>query len=674
MTTLTQSAPAPVVAARRVMTGPNCYVSLPPSPVRKTALGAIAQRLADQTQLTTISVAITSGLVNAITEAKSPSITFQDMPPGMTGTLAQLQNAYGTFQDQFATFQGQASAWVSTPGGGIGGSILSQLVSVPQNLQLINSSVSVYFNTLLTNAPSSQAYQTAMKNLKTELNLATTSVQALFNSMQTLSSNLQTGAANLVTATSSGILYQLTAAYQTDINSLTAAINSANSTISSDNSKIIGEGFGAAVSVGVGLVGLLNIWNPFGWIMMGAGAVGAYEAISEIEMLKAQVSNLKNQIQTDTNFKTQDQQAAATLAAFVTQVQAFQLMNAGAQAELTALENLFNTLEQDVTTALTDLGSTDITDAQTEWNDAMSGAAFLSGLTAYIWPSPTLLSSPSSYAAIGNDIYAIGTSGEMYHLPSGASSWTDMGITALSCVGEGTLLAAIDGAPVDGTSISGGGTSTYFVKSYNFTSQSWSVISTFPASDIAVGNGNLYAVNQTVTDRQVYQYSGSGSTWNALPALPNSDCPSQIVVANGTLYALGNNTMQVYAYNGSSWSALNTTSYSAINANGNYLALVDINMNQFYYQPGTSASPVQSGWNTLTVAQLPNGMQLNINTTQQLWLANTQVSPITYTQLASNATAVFVSDTGVCYYGDNNGNLWSVTTGGTATQLPSFNS
>src|SRR4029077_2945685 len=107
------------------------------------------------------------------------------------------------------------------------------------------------------------------------------------------------------------ILGQLLTAYAADIATLETAIASAIGVISSDNTKIIEEGFGAAASATVAMVGLANFWNPVGWVMMAGGAVGAYYAIEEIETLKAQIALLNQQINTDTNWTVTDQAGAS---------------------------------------------------------------------------------------------------------------------------------------------------------------------------------------------------------------------------------------------------------------------------------------------------------------------------------------------------------------------------
>lgn len=673
-----QPSPAQGQSGRRVMVGPGVYTTLSAKTQPVTRLGQVARALVDQTTITTVSIAATSGYVYALTESSCPIVQFQDVPPGMPpSSLSALQSAYSTFMSQYAILQGQASTWIVTQPGTGSFSIFSQLTSVPQTMSDLNDIVTSNFTTLSALTPGTPGYQSLLAKQEAIINGQTGAVNGLITAMQTLGTNLENGCTALVASTQSGVLSQMVAAYATDIQSLTSAINSANQQISADNSKIAGEGVGAAVSLAVGVVGLLNFWNPIGWVMMAGGAVGAYYSITEIEVLKAQIAELKGQINTDTNYQQEDQKAASVMSAFCTQLQGFTTMNQATQAELTALENLYGTIATDITLAIADLNANDLASAQAEWNTIIAESQFLAQLTAYIWPTPAMLSAPSMFAAISGDIYSIATSGELYHYSGSSNAWTDMGVTALSVSGAGSVLIAIDGAPIAGGQIGGSNSSTLFVKSYSMPAQSWTTISSFPAANIATDGRSIYAVNQTVNDRQVYQYSGSGTTWTALAQLPGPDAAVQLAIAGGVVFALANNSQFVYQYNtsASSWSQVGTLTCASISGGGNFLAIIDTSNNQYVYNPATGGNPTWTGNNVLQVAQASNENQYAVNNVQALWLTEPSTSPISYTSLVSqNATGVFVSDTGLVYYADNEGNLYSITDTGTATVLPSYGS
>lgn len=674
----TLSKPVTKKPGRRVMVTPNRYALYTALPGKKTQpatqLGLVAQNLAQQSAITVLSVAATSAYVYALTQSSAPKIEFTDVPPGMNSSLLQLQTAYEDFLSRFNIFQGQAGAWINTQQNTGTASIFSQLVSVPTTLLNINNTVSSNFSLLNALTPGSSEYNNILGQQELLIGAETPAITGLVSSMQLLGTNLQNAAAALIESTQTGTLSQLISAYQADISTLNGAIDSANQQISSDNAKIIWEGIGAATSLTVGLVGLVNIWNPIGWFLLAGGATGGYFAIVEIEFLKAQIARLKTQIQTDTNYLNDDQQGASTISAFCTQLQGFASLNQAAQQELITLENLYNNLNTDITNALNDLDGNELTAAQTEWTTILQEAQVLANLTAYLWPSPALLSAPASFAAIGNDIYCISLSGEMFHFNGSNSTWTDMGVKALSCAGWGATLVAIDGAPINGTAVSPNPTiSTYYVKSYDPSTQQWTIISTFPAAAVAAGANGVFAISQVTNDRQVYQYTGSGANWTPLPALPGPDAATQVAVAGGTVFALTNNSQLVYQYNASTsgWVPVGNFTCCRIVSNANKLALLGTDNKLYLYDASAGGAPLNTCTATIQVAQLSNGNQYGVDTNMALSLIEPS-TPISYTILAQNVTGVFAGDTNEVYFTDNTGNLYSINASGTPTLLPAM--
>lgn len=671
---------------RRILLAPGRYATVSGlkagQAAPNTQLGRLAQQLVQQTSAATLSVAATSAYVYSLTQLSAPKLTFTSVPAGMKSDVAKLQSAYDSFLTQLATFQGIAGVWINTQQNSGAASIFSQLVSVPETLSSISGSVAANFTLLGTLPPTNPTYQDILTQQETLIGAESANITSLITQMTNLGSNLENTANTLIGDTDpTQVLGQLLAAYATDIATLQTAINNANSTISSDNDKIVGEGVGAAASCVVGVIGLANWWNPAGWIMMGAGAVGAYFAIEEIEALKAEIAALQQQISADVNWQDTDKAAAQLVSGFCTQLQGFAALNAAAQVELTTLENLYQTLSADIASALSDLQNNDLADAQTEWNTILAAGQFLQGLTAYVWPSPTMLSAPRPFAPIGNDLYSLSLSGEVFHYSASTNAWTDMQTTALSCAGAGNLLVTIAGAPISGTTVGSAPNSTYLVQSYNLTTQAWTTISTFPAATIATDGNNIYAINQTATDRQVYQYSGSGTVWTQLAALPGSDAAIQIAVAGGAVFALANNSQCVYQYNaanGGSWSqvGLNTawgTIYGTrLVGNGTKLGIIATNGYLYLYDPTSGSGPIAITGSQMSVAQLSSGIQYAINVYQNLYYDSTPTSNPTWTYVASNATGVFASDTNVVYYGDNLGNLYVVSSSGAPTQLPAM--
>ena len=88
----------------------------------------------------------------------------------------------------------------------------------------------------------------------------------------------------------------------------------------------------------------------------------------------------------------------------------------------------------------------------------------------------------------------------------------------------------------------------------------WTEIGQWPAgtsttiSAISVGtNGSLYAL---ASNNTVYQYSGAGNTWNALP-ISAANVSSFSIAPDGGVYALATNgTVYQYSGSGNMWNAL----------------------------------------------------------------------------------------------------------------------
>jgi hypothetical protein len=662
------------LTGHNVMVGPNHYTKLKHAsnnPQPKTALGEIAQQLSQQTGISMLNVTATTAYVYALGQSAAPKLTFTSVPSGMTSTVAELQTAYDTFVTQLIAFQTQADAWVPTTSGG-GTCILSDLLSVPASISNVNGTVTTNFTLLSTLPSSSPAYQKILTTQKNDIGAESTIITNLVYDLTTLGENLDAATNALITSTKTGTLSQLTAAYQTDIAKLDTAMTAAQNTISSANAKIKDQEIIIAASSTVAAVGAANWWNPVGWGMMAGGAISDGVAISKINVLKAQIDSLNSAINTDVNFSTADQAAASVLSIFCILLQGFATMNTAAQQELTALAALYASLGTDITEALTDLTANDIADAQTEWEAIVTIAKPLENLTVYLQPSPDMLSSPSPFAAVNNDIYVIAASGTMFHYSAGV--WKNMEVTALSCVGQGPDLVAIDGAPI---AISAAGistsTSTYFVKSYNMSTAAWTTISNFPAAAVAVGGSKIYAISQVTADRQVYQYSGSGSTWTALAALPGPDAAIQIAVANGVVFALTNNSRLVYQYNAtnSTWGEIGDYCCSSIQANGTKLAIVGLNNYSYLYDPSVGGSPVNTGAGVTQVAQLVSGDEYRIGMNQDLWFFDSS-TPFTWTYVAENVTAVFASDTDQTYYTTFTDDLYSLNSSNVSTKLPAM--
>lgn len=658
-----------------VQVGPRTSVSLSQAghPLAsyqpKTQVGALALNLAVATSASYLTIMSTAGYVYAVTQLKLPNPTFGAPPSGVNIDPATLQQAWTDFNTNYALIQGQLDNFMDTNSGTSNpASILSQLVSVPKSISSLSARVTLDFITQ--NASDLELLFGALEVLVTNLN----------TSLTTLGTNIQNATSSLDAAANTGVLYQLYQAYESDISGLKTAIQNAQNTIDSDNSKIIGEGVGAGVSIVVGIVGLINIWNPLGWIMMAGGAVGAYFAIEEIESLKAQIAGLKNTISSDTDWENTYSTAATSIQGTIATIQGFASMQAAAEQELKALENILSTIYNDLVTAVSDLekGTPDWTDAQNEWNEILAVAANLANVTAYVWPTPQELSNPTGITSTNAGLYQVDSSGTAWYIANNGASWTQLPGRSLSIVtgGSGSVVVGINGAPAVGAAgVNPNYTTDYMVKTYNSGTNAWTNISTFAAAQVATDGTNIYAINQNVATRQVSQYSGTGTTWNDLPALPNTDAAESIAIANSTVYALSINSQQVYYYNGSQWVLIsNALKFTGLSGNGNYIGVVDTNNNSYLWNASTnqfqnSGSPTATS--VLSIGQSGDGNQLIINTAQNLCSVNNSGAPVV-TQLATEVVGFTTAGGTFRFDADGNGFYLSNLGTNTWNQLPAI--
>ncbi|QHL90870.1 hypothetical protein GVO57_08625 [Sphingomonas changnyeongensis] len=629
----------------------------------RTRLGALALNLSVQSSIATIQIIATSTYVNALTALAAPAITFTAPPPGTHGiTVQQLQSSWQSFVEQLAALQGRAMAWIATSPGS-GASIFSNLVSVAGTIGGINATVQSQFTLLQTLPPGSSEWQKALTSAKSLVGVEIAPLASLGTQIETLSTNLGAAASMLTSAASTGVLQQLQTAYQNEIDALKQDITNCNNTISSDNSKIVGLGFAAGAAIVVGIVGLLNFWNPIGWIMIAGGAAGAYFAIAEIEALKGEIAILTQKIKNDTATIDTDRTAAQTIAAFAQSAQAAANMNSAAQQELNTLIQLCTTLGDEMTAALNDLNQDEIADALTEWNEVVAAAAFLGGITAYIWPGSIQLANPTNLSATGNSAYLVSNSGTVYQYQTGGNSWSALPGSSLSVVSGSGGVFGIDGAPADGSHIEPTPYGlSFLVKAY--ANGAWTNISTFPAAQIATdGQGHVWAINQTMSDRQAYRYGGSSTGWSALGPMPNSDAPGDIAGCNGKLFAIANNGRGLWAAGGSGWTQIGTATYAAMDANGGWLGLVDTGGNGWVIDTtATSPAPQAMMTGLSLLAQAPNGDQYVTDSSLNLWhVAYVAGQSPSCTQLRANIVGIAVSDGGTVYATDNSGNVWVLT-------------
>ncbi|TWB70754.1 hypothetical protein FBZ87_107138 [Nitrospirillum amazonense] len=662
---------------RRILVGPGVHARLPARKPAATRLGRIAQTLAERTTAATFSLAAASSYLFALTQASMPAILFGDAYPVPQSPFPQSgvpspQASYDAFRDQFATFQAQAGTWITPRRGAELPSVFSQLASLPRLLADMTR--------VLDDALAGRSGQGAgrlpcahpLKACERAVRRRSEAVSALLGMVTQQGQWLATTATALAAAAQAGVLGQLLAAHGGEAKAMTMAVHHAQACIAAETSRIIDAGLGGASSVAVGVVGLTMCWNPLGWSMIPGGVVGTHNGAIDLPFLQGQLGKLEALIEVKLDRWRQEQAAAMLLAGMRVQLMGVAPMVQAAQEELAALAWLLGRLPSEVSTALDD---DDLSAARGEWGAAMADAGLSDALSLYLWPSPTHLSAPSTVAVAGDDVFRIAASGRMYHHSPSAPGWTDMQVTALSCVSDGYDLVAIDGAPVASVQSDAGAPSSYHVKLYDRFTQVWTTISAFPASCVAVGQGTIYAVNQAAGDGRVHRYNGMGKSWTALPMLPGPDVAAQIAVAGGVVFALTNNSQTLYRYNPArqNWGRVGRAAYLSIRANGNKLGMVDADNRAYLYDALAGGPPRQVGACVNAIAQLSTGEQLGIASgAGALWHIDTRVQPPCRTYVTSEATAVFASDTDVAYHCDGKGDLHRMTPDGGMVRLPSL--
>ncbi|MFM0069150.1 hypothetical protein [Paraburkholderia aspalathi] len=674
---------------RSVLIAPNRHVNLAQAGhplvtiVPRTRLGALALNLVVQSSVATIQIIATSTYVNSLTALAPPPTEFSVPPPGTTISVESLQDAWDQFVIDLASLQGNAAEWITTSNSTGGASIVSTLTTVAGMIGSLNSAVQAEFIVLQNLPPSTTAWKNAFSTVTNLISAELQPVQGLQTSITLLSNDLNLAAETLMSAANTGVLEQLQAAYINELGALNADIQKCNDEISADNKKIIALGASEGVSGFVGISGILNIWNPLGWLAIGAGVAGAYFAAEEIETLEGQIGLLTGLAKTYSDQLTPDQQASTAVTSFSASAQAAASMNSASQQELTTLIQLCSAMGTDLNEALTDLSDDEIAASLAEWNAVVSEAAFLGAITAYIWPSWLNLANPTSLTAAGSNAWVVSNSGTVFSWTSGSTAWLTLPSYTLSMVSAGSVIAGIDGAPNNAAVLDPNSYGqSFYVKLFNAGQNAWTTVSAFPAAQVTTDGTSLWAINQITNDRQVYAYSGSGTNWTQLPALPinpttqKPDAPMDIAAVNGTVVAIANNTLSLWSYSGSNWNQITDSTYGSITANGGLIGLIDTSSNAWVLDIGNKNALTAMMTSVNTLAQAPNGDQYATDNNLNLWYVafpQNGGSPVC-TQVMSNVTGVTVSDGGTVYATDNNGVLWTLVDAGNNAwqQLPVF--
>ncbi|MEE3624190.1 hypothetical protein UCD39_09365 [Nitrospirillum sp. BR 11752] len=671
---------------RRVLAAPGVYVRMPARPmtgtqVAGTQMGAarlakLAGALVEQTDAVTFSLAAASAYLFSLAQLSVPSLRFEDLPSLPLSAAARVaQTDCDAFLGQFTLFQAQAETWVTPRRGAEVPSLFSQLATPVAVLADVARLVGDALAGATAHSGGRVSCTYSLKACQRAARHQVDRVSALLGAAGQQGQLLTDGAAALLASLRGGALAPLLAGSGEDVQAMAQALDHAQACVAAEGARILAGRGQARLTAGV--VGLTLCWNSLGWSMVPGGVLRAGEGTADVSGLQGQLGRLEALIELKGNRHRQEQSAALVLAGMRAQLQGVAPMVQAVQEELAALAWLLGNLPAEVSSVLAEVSAEDLAVERAEWKRIMADTAFGDGLTMHLWPSPTRLSAPSLVAVAGDDVFCVASSGRLYQHAGGDAAWADMGESALSCVSDGYDVAAIDGAPVASVPL-GMAPAGRQVKLYDRFTRAWRVISTFPASCIALGGGDLYAVSQAAGDSvgegRVHRYSGRGRGWAALPELPGPDIAAQLAVAGGVVFALANNSQALYRFNAARqcWVRVGRLTCLSIRGNGGKLGIVDVENRAFVYDPVAGGAPRQLGVGVGAIAQLSNGDQFSIASPAPgaLWYTDTSAKPAWRTYLASDAAAVFASDADVVHYRDGQGRLHRVTPDGDTVALP----
>lgn len=630
-----------------------------------SGLGRHALVLTEQVAAISAMLQAVTTYTNVIITTTVPPASFTSSPTNTPGiSVTELQSEYQTFTSQWARMQGTADLWINTNPNTGEPSILSQLTSVPATLTGLDPTVQYYLTMLQGLPESSSTYQQDLDTLQGLVGAQASYATNLASQVEDFGQSMQTQTDAVVTQVTTGVIAEVIEAYQSEIDTLNDNIDALNDQIASDNRELI-EDYGAIGADAIITVqGVSMIWMfPAGFMMIGAGIYGIYEAATDISHLKAEIASDAAMVTTETSVVSQDTSEMSNLQAFANSVQGYTALNATAQQELITLANMYEELAAYLGTMNTDLSENEITTAADEWNQIMASANALVGVTLYVWPSNAQLFAPNTMAPTADGVFVISNSGTTYYCANGAQTWTTVSGKALSILATDEAIIKINGAPANGSTSVNPYDTDYTVCKYNPSADSWMALSTFPASNIATDGSAIYCTQQSsgADNQYVYQYTGSGTSWTQLPALPNNQAPRYLAVAGGALFIATFNQGVVYKYENSGWTRISPDGVIAVSltaANG-YIGYIDQHQKSYLYNAAGGQSPEQSGEAVIGLGQVNSDAQYQIDSAQALSIAQMDNGPPQTTQLQQNVISIATGyDTGVPVYCDNKGAIF----------------
>ncbi|MEO6703078.1 MAG: HBL/NHE enterotoxin family protein [Jatrophihabitantaceae bacterium] len=317
--------------------------------------------------------------------------------------LNQPPANYGNFAAQFAPAKAHCLEWTT--------GIFPTMLSFPQTIvnqsadlfNLEDTMASAWLDALISNPNNDQAKQGLAKALTAmqaivQAQLAT--AQGLVNSMNTFTGDITADANTLNTLAAEALADA--GQDQTTITNLNADIDSLKNQISTLNTLLTLSEIGIGLSIFVGLIGAVCCFIP-GAQGIGVGLIviavaGEAASITGTVLLNKEIDAKNQAIQEDQVQITQLNQDIVALQATNKQFVWLQQANVDAQAALATvvqmwqdLDNELTTVQKDLTTVGTDVTSAqyqqaqdDLTAAAAAWADVVAFATALAGVS-YNW-------------------------------------------------------------------------------------------------------------------------------------------------------------------------------------------------------------------------------------------------------------------------------------------------
>ncbi len=356
-----------------------------------TQLSAIAATVSATTLSAINNFLDVTGYVYGVVNLVTPAVNLE-------GQYAEDQNNYDEFRTNLSVYKAQAGLWIQ-PTKTQPNDIVSQITAMPEVITGISSTVLSDLNTIKSLGFGSKANKTFVSQVKTMISAAQSQVNGLIDQVATFKSDVDHGNA-MLTSAYNGILKNVDADLQAEIDTLQKDINSLKAKVKSAQKEITEKDIEKGFAIGAIVIGGLTAWTGVGDILLGAGIAGVVLTEEEISALKDTIKTDKIKINNDFNNMSTDKAAKTAVVLFQQQVNESLEQHDQAMTELSNFSGLLGTLHNDVDSAYDELLSstsakdqqtweTDLDDAITAWNSTNNMATTLAKIQVKATPPAT---------------------------------------------------------------------------------------------------------------------------------------------------------------------------------------------------------------------------------------------------------------------------------------------